>query len=77
MNLNKVLLLLLMMMMMMMDVVCCLLFVIRGQTEGICILPSKWVWEPKKVRDEGFHTVCVFFCVASQKRVYVSERKLV
>jgi hypothetical protein len=39
-------------------------------------IDSKWVWEPKQVRDERFRELCVFFCVASQKRVYVSERKL-
>lgn len=29
-----------------------LLFVIRGRKEGISILPSKCVWEPKKVCEE-------------------------
>ena len=74
---------LMMMMMMMNDFVfrilcCCLLFGV-GEKESaiICVLPSKWVWEPKKVYDERFRAVCVFLTLASQKRVYVSGRKLV
>ena len=38
-----------------------LLVVIRGGRIGICVLPSKRVWEPKKVYDSRFRTVCVFF----------------
>ena len=38
-----------------------LLVVIRGGRIGICVLPSKWVSEPKKVYDSRFRTVCVFF----------------
>jgi len=51
------------------------LFVIRGWRIGISILPSEWVWEPKIACDGRFRALCVFLTLASQKRVYVPERK--
>ena len=50
------------------------LFVVRGWRMGISVsCPQNG---SKKSCDERFRAVCVFLSVASQKRVYVSKRKL-
>jgi hypothetical protein len=46
--------------MVMVDFALSCLFVIRGGRIGICASPSKQGWEPKKVHDSRFRTVCVF-----------------
>lgn len=47
-----------------------------GRQEGICISPLKMGLGPKKVHEQRFRaSVCVFLTLASQKYVYVPERK--